>query len=131
MSQGVRVWCDGKQYTPQQSSATASSDSEGGISRPANEVLLPFARAEGRTALVVAAQLPGASGAAAGKECVVLMKDFRCAVKSCVCMCLRTDFEPLTSLDLRYICCVVSGMELGNHTAGLESCGLHPVCITL
>lgn len=70
------MWCDGKQYTPQLSSA--SSGAEGGAGRPGNEVLLPFARAEGSTALVVAAQLPCAAAAAAGKECVVLQKNFRC-----------------------------------------------------
>lgn len=78
--QGVRVWCDGKQYTPHNFPAANSPSAEGDVDSNTNEVLLPFARDEGSTALVVAAQLPGAAGAGCGggKECVVLFKDFRC-----------------------------------------------------
>jgi hypothetical protein len=80
--QCVRVWCDGKQYTPHTSSAGNSPSAEGDADSPSNEVLLPLSRDEGSTALVVAAQLPGAAGASgsAGKECVVMFKDFRCDI---------------------------------------------------
>lgn len=61
--QGVRVWCDGKEYT-------------GGTGAGSSEVLLPYARQEDSTALVVAAGL-SSSLAGGGKEAVVLVEGFR------------------------------------------------------
>lgn len=78
--QGVKVWCGGKEYTPALTAAAGNKGSAGS-GRPSNEVLLPCAREEGSTALVVSAQasgVSGVSGAGARKECVVLFKDFRC-----------------------------------------------------
>lgn len=79
--QGVKVWCDGKEYTPPPTPAAGAGGSDSTNSgRACNEVLLPFAREECSTALVVSAQpldgvSPGVAGAA--KECVVLFRDFR------------------------------------------------------
>jgi len=71
--QGVHVWCDGKEYNPDSSSAET-----GGTSH-SNEVLLPYARHAGFSALVVAAELSGQSGAPAGpgQQCVMLFQGFR------------------------------------------------------
>jgi hypothetical protein len=73
--QGVKVWWDGKEFTPQAYKAAAGTGADG----PSNEVLLPYAREDGITALVVSAQLCDADAAAAGgkKNCVVLFKGFR------------------------------------------------------
>jgi hypothetical protein len=82
-TQGVKVWCDGKEYTPTPTAAAAAGSTDSADSgRACNEVLLPFAREECSTALVVSAQAPGVSDVAnACKECVVLFKYFRYAFK--------------------------------------------------
>jgi hypothetical protein len=62
--QGVRVWCEGKEYA---ASPTGKP----------HEVLLPYAREEHETPVVVAAQLEGAAGTdGPSRECVVLFGDF-------------------------------------------------------
>lgn len=97
--QGVKVWCDGKEYTHRQAdpcgSGNTAADGPEGLEAlegldPCNEVLLPFARQDCTTTLVVAADLavppPAAAGAgasapavaAASKQCVVLVRGFRC-----------------------------------------------------
>jgi hypothetical protein len=55
------VWCEGKEYT----AAPAGKP---------HEVLLPYARQQKATSLVVAAKLEGAANP--GRECVVLFGDF-------------------------------------------------------
>lgn len=67
------MWCDGKEYTPDSSAAEASGNPH------SNEVLLPYARHAGTSALVVAAELSGQSGGPAGpgKQCVMLFDSFK------------------------------------------------------
>jgi hypothetical protein len=92
--QGVKVWCDGKDYTPRKpdpsSTGTTAADGPEEVSS-CNKVLLPFARQECNTSLVVAADVavpppaaaagaPAAAAATASKQCAVLVRDFRCVL---------------------------------------------------
>lgn len=79
--QGVKVWCDGKEYMPHSADGGGSD----------NEVLLPFARDESNTALVVSAQLPGTAAAGGGKDCVMLFKDFRYAIHTHQHHCVQPE----------------------------------------
>lgn len=56
------MWCEGKQYTPSPAGQQ-------------HEVLLPYARQEQQTPLVVAAQLQAAADPS--KECIVLFPEFQ------------------------------------------------------
>lgn len=82
--QGVKVWCDGKEVTSRKAGPSGNAtEAAGGPDEPGpcNKVLLPFARQDCNTSLVVAAEVaspPPPAAAAASKQCVVLVRDFRC-----------------------------------------------------